>query len=252
MGPHAALGPVVRDVRGGDLPDLGEPARDLRRPAFQPHVLDHDPRWLDACYRLRYRVYCHEKQFLRPEDYPDGREIDEFDALSVHVGAIDADGELGGTARVVLPNPLGFPVQKHCAFSPDVPLDAPGMLTVECSRIMISRDYARRGRTEPFLTIVKGVMQQAKLAGATHLVGATEPGFFRLIVLHGMPWRVAGPAVDYFGAPVLPCIMSLTELDEAILSGRHRSLERFPVGWDPSRWLDYHPPVSLTLMDTPA
>jgi N-acyl-L-homoserine lactone synthetase len=211
-----------------------------RIPEFQPRVLDDDPCLLDACYRLRYRVYCQEKQFLDPRNYPDGREIDEFDPISVHVGAIDRDGEVAGTARVVPPNKLGYPVTKHCAFNPDLRLDAPGMLTVECSRIMISRDYPRRSRTEPFLTIVKGVMQQAKRAGATHLIGATEPGFYRLIVLHGMPWKVAGPAVDYFGAPVLPCIMSLAELDEAILSGRHRSLERFPVGWDPSRWLDYY------------
>jgi N-acyl-L-homoserine lactone synthetase len=213
---------------------------------FQPRVLDGDPRLLDECYRLRYRVYCEEKRFLDASDYPDGREIDEFDAVAIHVGAVDADGEVAGVARVVAPNPLGYPLSRHCSFFPHVRLDEPGMRTVECSRIMISRHYAQRRRTEPFLTIVKGVMQQAKRTGATHLIGATEPGFFRLIVLHGMPWRVAGPAVDYFGAAVLPCIMSLTELDEAILSGRHRSLERFPVGWDPRQWPDYEPGLAVS------
>jgi N-acyl-L-homoserine lactone synthetase len=207
---------------------------------FYPRVLDDDPELLDQCYRLRYRVYCQEKQFLDPNDYPDGREIDQFDPFSIHVGAIDSDGELGGTARVVAPNPLGYPLQTHLHFFPDVRLDAPGMLTVECSRIMISRHYARRRRTEPFLTIIKGVLQQAKRIGATHIIGATEPGFFRLIVLYGMPWRVAGPAADYYGAEVLPCMLSLAELDDVILTGRHRSLARFPVGWDPRRWPDYY------------
>ena len=33
--------------------------------------------------------------------------------------------------------------------------------------------------------------------------------------------------------------MSLLELDTVILSGAFRSLEGFPVGWNPDRWPDH-------------
>ena len=208
-------------------------------------MIGDDPVLLEQSYRLRYQVYCVERHFLNADDYPDGREMDDFDAVSVHVGALDSDGELAGTARVVLPTPLGYPLSHYCAFFPEVRLDAPGMRVVECSRTMISRDYVPRSRTEPFLTIMRGVIQQAKVAGATHMIAATESGLLRLLVRHGMPWRVAGPATDYFGAGVSPTIMSLAELDQATLSGRYRSLDRFPVGWAPNRWPDFHEPAGM-------
>ena len=204
--------------------------------------IDGDPRLLDECYRLRYRVYCEEKRFLEASDYPDGREIDEFDAVAVHVGAIDAHGEVAGVARVVAPNPLGYPLSRHCAFFPNVRLDEPGMRTVECSRIMISRHYAQRRRTEPFLTIVKGVMQQAKRAGATHLIGATEPGFFRLIALTRHAVASGRTGRGLLRGRRAPLHHEPHRARRGDLSGRHRSLERFPVGWDASRWPDYHEP----------
>ncbi|MGH7225707.1 MAG: GNAT family N-acyltransferase, partial [Gemmataceae bacterium] len=42
------------------------------------------PDLLGRAYRLRYQVYCVEHAFLDPADNPGGREIDEFDAHSVH------------------------------------------------------------------------------------------------------------------------------------------------------------------------
>ena len=38
----------------------------------------------ESVYSLRYQVYCHEANFLNPEDYSDGLEHDEFDPVSEH------------------------------------------------------------------------------------------------------------------------------------------------------------------------
>ena len=48
---------------------------------------------------------------------------------------------------------------------------------------------------------------------------------------------------DYYG-PVVPCVMSLHELDEVVIGGRFPALDGFPIGWDPERWPGYY--------DTPA
>jgi N-acyl amino acid synthase of PEP-CTERM/exosortase system len=210
-------------------------------------------------YRLRYQVYCVEREFLHADDYPDQRERDEFDADSLHVGAVDALGELAGTARVIRSKSKSLPMFRHCTLFPHVrTLDEPGCVVVEVSRVSISRDYARRRdeihppptepataaarasqrrrrRTEPFLTLVKSILQGAKRAGATHLIGATEASFHRWVVHYGFPFRVSGPEADYYG-PVVPSILSLHELDDLILSGRFPALEGLPVGWDPEVW----------------
>jgi N-acyl-L-homoserine lactone synthetase len=219
---------------------------------FHPLTIDDDPLLLEQSYRLRYQVYCVERHFLNAADYPDQRETDEFDTDSVHVGAFDVAGELAATARIVKPNGRGFPMFRHCALFPDVrTLSQPGTVPVEVSRVSISRGYVRRERrrrTEPFLTLLNAVIRAAKRAGATHLIGATDAALHRWLVHYGFPYRFAGPEVDYYGL-VAPCIMSLQELDEIILSGQYASLDGFPVGWDPSLWpgeggYGVHPPPS--------
>jgi len=204
---------------------------------FHARAIDDDPRLVEQSYRLRYQVYCVERQFLDAAAYPDGRETDEFDEYSVHLGVVDSSGVLAATARLVKANRRGFPMFRHCAFFPEVQtLDSPQVVPVEVSRVAISRDYPRaRRRTEPFFTLVKAMVQGARRAGATHLMGATDAALHRWLVHFGLPYRISGPAVDYYG-PVAPCIMSLQELDEIITAGRFPALEELGVGWDPRLW----------------
>ena len=215
----------------------------MEEPAFRARAIDDDARLLEESYRLRYQVYCVERQFLDAAMYPDQRETDEFDDYSVHVGAVDAQGELAATARGIRANPRGFPMLRHCAFYPEVQtFDSPQLVLVEASRVSISRNYQRR-RGSPLIPLVKAVMQAAKRLGATHLIGANEAAFHRWLVHYGLPYRIAGPVVDYYG-PVVPCVMSLHELDEVVIGGRFPALDGFPIGWDPERWPGYY--------DTPA
>jgi N-acyl amino acid synthase of PEP-CTERM/exosortase system len=233
-------------------------------PRFEARMIDHDPALLEQSYRLRYQVYCVERGFLNASDYPDERETDAFEADSVHVGAVDSHGDLAGTARVIKPNSRGLPMFDHCTLFPQVrTLEEAGTVAVEVSRVAISRHYVRRRDdppanapavatppvvavdgprrerrrrgAEPFLTLVKAIMQGAKRAGATHVIGATDAAFHRWLVHYGLPYRVVGPEVDYCGI-VAPCIMSLLELDQVILGGRFAALNGFPVGMDPSLW----------------
>lgn len=193
--------------------------------AFHARAIDEDPELLEQSYRLRYQVYCVERRFLAPADYPDGREVDEFDAHSVHLGVFDADGHMIGTARLIKPNPHGFPMFRHCAFYPEVrALDAPQVVPVEVSRLAISRHHVPRPRnTEPFLSLVRAMVQGARRAGATHIMGANEAALHRKLAHFGFPYRICGPISDYYG-PVAPHLMSLRELDDVIVDGRFPAL----------------------------
>ena len=85
---------------------------------FRPVTIDDSPHLLEKSYRLRYQAYCLERRFLDAEDYPNQLEFDAFDRDSVHVGVLDADSELVGTARIVKPNSAGLPFLLHCTLFP--------------------------------------------------------------------------------------------------------------------------------------
>lgn len=192
---------------------------------FHAHSIDDDPRLLDQSYRLRYQVYCVERGFLNAADYPDGREVDEFDEHSVHLAVLDDEGNMIGTARLIKPNPHGFPMFRHCAFFPEVmPPDAPHVLPVEVSRLAISRHYMRhRRRTEPLCDLVKAMVVGARLVGANHLIAASEAALARRLVHFGFPYRIGGPTADYYG-PVAACLMNLDELHEIVMGGQYPAL----------------------------
>src|SRR5439155_21392497 len=82
-------------------------------------VVDNDPRLLEQSYQLRYQVYCLEREFLPASAYPDGLEIDEFDAHSVRIGVFNSEDEILGTARLVEPSPGGLPLFQHCTIFED-------------------------------------------------------------------------------------------------------------------------------------
>jgi N-acyl amino acid synthase of PEP-CTERM/exosortase system len=229
---------------------------------FQATLIDNMPELLESSYRLRYQVYCLERGFLRPEDYPLGLEMDEFDPISSHVGAVDAHGELAGTARLVRNTSAGFPLFRHCSVFPqEKALDTASDQLVEVGRLSVSRHYRRRqadgvlilgsvppvrrsaefhgmnrrsSRGDLLLTIIKAVYQQSKRMGATQWLAATEPSLQRVLARHGVPFRQIGPESDYFGL-VAPYRMDVEEFDQAIVSGRFPELEAFGIDLEP--WL---------------
>jgi predicted GNAT family N-acyltransferase len=102
-----------------------------------------DEKELKEVYKLRYKVYCEEWGFEKPEKYSDRQETDEFDKHAVHFAAIDDSGKVVGTVRLILFSSEGFPLEKHC----DIDSSDGGVRgddTAEISRLIISRDYRKR------------------------------------------------------------------------------------------------------------
>lgn len=65
-----------------------------------------------ATYKLRFDVYCIERCYLNPNDYPDQLEYDQWDEHSAHFVAIDGT-QVIGTTRLILDSPIGFPLENH-------------------------------------------------------------------------------------------------------------------------------------------
>lgn len=105
----------------------------------------------DEAFRIRHQVYCEELKFEPPR--PDGREVDEYDAQSLHclIRSREA-GEFIGCTRLILcrrsdPH-YPLPFERTCAQTLDRSILDPQALPrnriAEVSRLAVIRRYRRR------------------------------------------------------------------------------------------------------------
>ena len=105
---------------------------------------------LDTAFALRYQVYCEERGFLDPTQYPAHIESDAYDETSVHfIGRHRFRYTAAGTARLVLPSHQGFPLQTHCDFNREFSfIQEPGHPALrdyaEISRLAVSKFFRQR------------------------------------------------------------------------------------------------------------
>jgi N-acyl amino acid synthase of PEP-CTERM/exosortase system len=227
------------------------------RPYFTARVVDGIPELLDGTYRLRYQVYCLERRFLPPEQYPTEREVDSYDSHSVHVAVVNAQGDIAATARLIELTDAGLPLLDHCVLFPHGgPLRNAGRRIVEVSRLSVSRLYNRRAgdahyalasarydlrgeerRTrgrggEIIMILCQALYQASKRAGYTHWLAATERSLQRLIAAYSLPFEPIGPETDYYGK-VTPYSMSIDKFDAIIVSGTVPLVSDFLAGLEP-------------------
>lgn len=202
---------------------------------FEGRQIDSDPRLMDESHRLRYQVYCVERGFLNPTDYPDLRERDEFDRYSIHLGVLDTDGDLLATARLVKVNMAGLPLFRHCRIYPrESELYRDSTHVVEISRLCVSRAIRKRyvGNASVAITLYRAIYQASKRNGFTHWLVATEPSLQRLLAGLKVPFREVGPRTNYYG-PVAPYLVDLAKWDQTILSRSLPALHSFLDGLEP-------------------
>ena len=243
------------DCRVGreDINSAGAPGNPSERATFRPITLESAD-LIKMSYRLRYQSYCLERLFLSADDYADELESDAYDPMSVHVGVVNDQNDLVGSARLVRPNSAGLPLFRYCTLFPEETTVAdPHNVVVELSRVCIDRqrrrlptsavahspergaahDAGRSSRAQdPLATLIKAMYQATKRIAGTHWIIAVERSLRRRISRYGLPFRLAGPLVDYHG-PVEPYVMSLSELDQIVLGRRFSVLNDFTVGLEP-------------------
>lgn len=197
-------------------------------------VVQADSRDLcEAAYRLRWQVYCEERQFLDPANYAGPREADDYDKYSLHcLVRHRRSGIFVGVTRLVLAQEgvrrRTLPIEAHCG------LDAGGSrhwlsglprhLFGEISRFCVSREFlrcalehgtdadslarlsvaerARRHAPMITLALIAASSHLCEEQGVEYCYAAMEPHLIRLLKRLGLNFRPLGPAVDYFGMRV--------------------------------------------------
>lgn len=230
---------------------LGRNKGDLLTPDFKFEMADFQEAaesFLETLYGLRFEVYCNECKYLEASDYPSGKEIDELEYRSTHVGAFNFNDEIIGTVRLVRASGADnqFPWEQHCVPFEHVTLPPPE-LAGEVSRLVVHKRYRRRsGDTREGVAreIAESPNKKVLIAAGSHhscrkrrtnapqiLLGmyrelyrysrangikfwyaAMERKLANSLNKMGFPFKEIGPEVDYYG-PVTPYIADLDQLN---------------------------------------
>lgn len=165
--------------------------------------------------RIRYEVYCQEKGFLNPCDYPDGLEQDEYDSRSVHFVAVETDDgqeKILGTLRLIKPSSLGFPAARH--FSLSRPISNPAK-TLELSRLIVVKE-ARRLSIHILMGLSKEVYLYSREQGVSDLYAILEEPLLKLLRRLGLPFGDVGEGHWYMGAKTFPVYLSITGAEDVL------------------------------------
>jgi N-acyl amino acid synthase of PEP-CTERM/exosortase system len=191
---------------------------------FEP-VLATTQALRDEVYRIRFQVYCQEMRFEPEEAFPDGREIDAFDAQSCHcLLRYRPSGRFIGCVRLVLNRPgdpsSQLPFERHCQHSLDrqrLDLDRlPRHKFAEISRLAIlphfrrvdkinspQVDYFSADQRRVFPHIALGLyLATAAISLRENLdmaVVMMQPRLARHMRYFGINFEPAGDLVDYHG-----------------------------------------------------
>lgn len=224
-------------------PSIARPFRSVRAHRFFEcaqtlfqRIFANTPELIRESYRLRYQVYCLERQFENPAQSPDGLERDGYDHHSLHgILRHRATGTAIGTMRWILhkaeAGTRSFPLYEVCQDprmrSEDfLPLER----TAELSRFAISKEFRRRAsdgvcgltrhaverdNREPIsniaLHLIAFALQIAFTRGVEYGVAAMEPTLLRLLRRFALTFEPLGPLVQYHGWRQ-PCYAHLPSL----------------------------------------
>lgn len=205
-------------------------------------------------YRLRYKVYCEEWGFEKPEDHPGKLETDEYDQHSIHLGAFSQeDGNLIGTIRLILDSELGFPIDRHCTFNTDISsLDRSRI--AEISRLAVSKEYRKRavdkliynnGEPDPLqgkeardvqekrkqeFFIIMGLYicmyMESSQMGLTHWFAVMANGLSILLKRMKIQFTPIGPAVEYHGRRI-PYIGAIDDIVSKVAAEQPEAFQSY-------------------------
>lgn len=164
---------------------------------------------LQNCYRLRYKVYCEEKRWISPSDFPDKMERDEYDTKAVQVIAMNEDFEIVGMMRILQEADFSkLPYQEH-----------PGMKgnkvqasnAAELSRFVVtatkSRYYVVKG-------LLRAVYQTSRNMGIDNWIFMYEPSLKRLLANFKFFTDPLCLPTKYYGALTMVGLADIPKLEK--------------------------------------
>jgi len=204
---------------------------------------------VEHCQRLRYEVYCAERDWCEEIESVDGRDVDRFDDRAAHAMLFDrARDELIGTCRLVLPAAGGespdLPIEEITGWPPSfTEAPPPNNQVGEISRFAVTKAALQHewsagasGEQEapaseaiwtgestalPNISIglLRGIFLMARRHGIEYLVASMEPALVKLFARIDVRFDACGKPHRYHGIRK-PCHAQLTQIAESLRNSR--------------------------------
>ena len=174
-----------------------------------------DKELLDKVFAFRYKVFMEiYPKYIGQLGITDAKEHDKYDPYAIHFAALDEDGEVCATVRLIYHSPLGYPTENSTQFDNSMfERDKLG----EMSRIFVDAHYRDMKTTKIIINEFKKLayLKMMKI-GVEYSYGYLEENFLRLLKIYKMPYHPIGEKQKHqeFGVRY-PCILYTEELGTA-------------------------------------
>jgi N-acyl-L-homoserine lactone synthetase len=144
------------------------------------------------------------------------KNLNRSDAYSIHFIA-KIKNDVVGTARLILNNSFGFPIEKSCSLDISI-RGIKKRQTAEISRLAVSKEivkssgYNRRGIV---LGLFREMYRESKNLGIKYFYAAMGKGLQRLLIKCGIKFLQVGSVVDYHG-PRAPFVTRMKNIEEGV------------------------------------
>lgn len=195
-------------------------------------------------YHLRYQVYCLETRFENPDHFPDGLEIDEADAYSLHYLIRHRSKGTAASTRLVMPaannEKRKFPIEKHCVIDNlRVIENIPRNELAEVSRFCVSKEFKQRKgelgtlngvsdnpddyfsdderRVFPHITLalIACLIKMSHENDIHYWYAVMEPSLLRFLKMLGIYFTQIGPITEYHGKRI-PNVIKVSDLLDGV------------------------------------
>ena len=171
-----------------------------------------DKKLLDKVFTFRYRILVEVyPEYVRKMGITGGEEHDKYDPYAVHFAALNEDGEVCATVRLIYHSKVGYPTENSAQFDNSMfERDKLG----EMSRIFVDKRYRSIKNTKIIIQAVKEFMYIKMMQeGIEYTYGYLEESFLRLLKIYKMPYHPIGAIhQDELIGLRYPCILHTKEL----------------------------------------
>jgi hypothetical protein len=185
-------------------------AQDIVNRSGLRFVLASDDTTRDIAFRLRYQAVM-DQGWQSGEEYPDGREHDDYDRRAVHVLAWDLETPVA-TGRLVLP-PGRLPTEEACGI-----IVEPAGRVVDVGRMTVAREWQGPGHSG-FIALLARLSLEVRAREFEFACGIMSARARSVLRLLGLPFEVLAADIHYWGESRAPVRFG-TMIDPATLSRR--------------------------------
>ena len=167
---------------------------------------------LEKVFEFRYKILIEiYPEYLKNLNLEEEKEQDKYDPYSVHFVALDKDGEISATVRLINNSPLGYPTENY--MKTDNASFERNKLG-EMSRIFIDSKHRKLKTTKCIIHgLIKLIYIKMIELGIEYTYGSLESNFLRLLKIYKLNYVTIGEEQThkYFGLRN-PCILYTKQL----------------------------------------